>query len=846
MAINRISGNILQDDLRRGANLAIQGNLIYFDVSNDRVGILTSAPQEDFDVDGNLRVGNVTVFEAGNIDAGNVWINRLEDPVANTDAATKRYVDNASSNVNVTISDGSNTQQVFNGSTITFLAVSDETTVVVSSPDTVTIGLPADVVIANSLSVPGNITGGNVISNAAIVTQTVLASGNITGNNVTANNTVSTVSVLASGNVTANNVASNNSISAITVTASGNIAGNNISSNNDIATVTVSASGNITGNNVTSNNSVLAVTVTATGNITGNNLVSNNDVITATVTASGNITGNNLTSNNNIVTATVLASANITGNNITSNNLISTVTLDAAGNITANNIIANNEITVTSIVVSGNVTANNLVSNNDVTTASVTASGNISGNNLTSNNDVTTATVSASGNITGNNLISNNDVTTVTVTASGNVTSNNLISNNDVTTATVTASGNVTGNNLISNNDVTTATVTALGNITGVTFLGNVEGSYADFTGNVTASNFIGNIQGNIDAGGANTQVQFNDGDILAGSAGFTFDKTSNLVTVSGNVAAANAVISDTVTTANLTASNVIRANGGNIQSSASQIDIFTAGPANQDIYLGQANALGLTIQTPITTVTSPTAILLEGPVYVGSGTQAELYTDKTTAKIFSDAGMLTGNLFTFANTITIGNTVGNTTVRHNLLVAANITANNVTSNNDIATVTVTASGNIVLAGTVIGNRILGNSDLLISSQSNQNITLDPGLGLVDIDTTSGLVIPVGNTAQRPGTAVTGTIRYNTEIQRVELYDGTEWDEVLSDVSGQIITPSGATAVFTLDRATTNVAALVAINGVVQLPGVAYSVSGNIITFAETPLSTDIIDIRFL
>ena len=736
MAINRISGNILQDDLRRGANLAIQGNLIYFDVSNDRVGILTSTPQEDFDVDGNLRVGNVTVYEAGNIDAGNVWINNLEDPVANSDAATKNYVDNASSNANVTISDGANTQQVFNGSTITFLAVANETTVVVSNPDTVTVGLPDDVVIANSLGVTGNVIAGNVISNAAVVTQTVLASGNVTANNVSANTTINTVEVLASGNITANNVTSNNSVSAITVSASGNI----------------------------------------------------------------------------------------TGNNITSNSVMSTVTLDATGNVTANNITANNEIIVSSI----------------------SASGNITGNNLTSNNDVTTATVTASGNITGNNVISNNDVTTATVTASGNITGDNLISNNDVTTATVTASANVTGNNITSNNDVATVTVTASGNITGVTFLGNVEGNYADFTGNVTAANFIGNIQGNIDAGGANTQVQFNDDDILAGSAGFTFDKTSNLVTVSGNVSAANAVISGTVTTVDLVASNVIRANGGNIQSSAGQIDVFTAGPANQDIFIGQANALGLTIQTPITTVDSATAILLQGPVYVGSSTQAEIYTDKTAARIFSDTGMLTGNLFGSANTITIGNVVGNTTVRHNLLVAANLTANNITSNNAIVTISVTASGNIALAGTVIGNRILGNTDLLISSQSNQNITLDPGLGLVDIDTTSGLVIPVGNTAQRPGSAVTGTIRYNTEIQRVELYDGTEWDEVLSDVSGQIITPSGATAVFTLDRATTDVAALVAINGVVQLPGVAYSVSGNIITFAETPLSTDIIDIRFL
>jgi len=65
-------------------------------------------------------------------------------------------------------------------------------------------------------------------------------------------------------------------------------------------------------------------------------------------------------------------------------------------------------------------------------------------------------------------------------------------------------------------------------------------------------------------------------------------------------------------------------------------------------------------------------------------------------------------------------------------------------------------------------------------------------------------------------------------------------------VSAQIITPTGNTAVYTLDRASTDPATLVAINGVVQLPGIAYSIAGNTITFAETPLTTDIIDIRFL
>ena len=61
MAINKISGNILADNLERGANLSIQGNLVYFDVINNRVSILTDVSNTDFTVNGNATVGNITI-----------------------------------------------------------------------------------------------------------------------------------------------------------------------------------------------------------------------------------------------------------------------------------------------------------------------------------------------------------------------------------------------------------------------------------------------------------------------------------------------------------------------------------------------------------------------------------------------------------------------------------------------------------------------------------------------------------------------------------------------------------------------------------------------------------------
>jgi hypothetical protein len=39
----------------------------------------------------------------------------------------------------------------------------------------------------------------------------------------------------------------------------------------------------------------------------------------------------------------------------------------------------------------------------------------------------------------------------------------------------------------------------------------------------------------------------------------------------------------------------------------------------------------------------------------------------------------------------------------------------------------------------------------------------------------SSIVIPSGNTLQRPQSPVVGMIRFNTETEKVEGYEGTEW-----------------------------------------------------------------------
>lgn len=151
--------------------------------------------------------------------------------------------------------------------------------------------------------------------------------------------------------------------------------------------------------------------------------------------------------------------------------------------------------------------------------------------------------------------------------------------------------------------------------------------------------------------------------------------------------------------------------------------------------------------------------------------------------------------------------------------------------------------------GTIIGNIVIANTTIT-TNETNGNIVLEPtGTGLVTIDTITGLTIPVGNTAQRPTPPTTGTMRFNTGTNLVEIYDGTDWINVGSDiaaVSDQTITGDGSTDSFTLDQDTTAASIIVSTNGVVQKPGTAYSVTGNVITFAEAPLTTDVVDVRFI
>ena len=71
-------------------------------------------------------------------------------------------------------------------------------------------------------------------------------------------------------------------------------------------------------------------------------------------------------------------------------------------------------------------------------------------------------------------------------------------------------------------------------------------------TGNITAPFFIGNVVGNISGNivvpGSNTNVIFNDDGNANASANFTFNKTTNVLTLAGNITTNNANLGNAAT----------------------------------------------------------------------------------------------------------------------------------------------------------------------------------------------------------------------------------------------------------------------------------------------------------
>ena len=90
--------------------------------------------------------------------------------------------------------------------------------------------------------------------------------------------------------------------------------------------------------------------------------------------------------------------------------------------------------------------------------------------------------------------------------------------------------------------------------------------------------------------------------------------------------------------------------------------------------------------------------------------------------------------------------------------------------------------GTLTSTGSISNDQIEIVGNTIRTYQSNTDLELDTaGTGQVVIIGQGGLIVPVGTTAERPSPARTGSIRLNTDTQRLENYNGVAWNRMLHD-----------------------------------------------------------------
>lgn len=108
----------------------------------------------------------------------------------------------------------------------------------------------------------------------------------------------------------------------------------------------------------------------------------------------------------------------------------------------------------------------------------------------------------------------------------------------------------------------------------------------------------------------------------------------------------------------------------------------------------------------------------------------------------------------------------------------------------------------------------------------------------------TGVILPTGNSADRPEYPTFGTIRYNTDIGLVEFFNGSTWNSL--SPSGSInytvddFVGNGVRTVFTMSAAESiaqNI--IVFVGSIYQDPATSYTVDGGYdITFTSAPPNT--------
>jgi hypothetical protein len=605
---------------------------------------------------------------------------------------------------------------------------------------------------SGNISVTGNITGGNVISQALVQGVTVSATGAITATaNITGGNILTAGQVSATGNITGGNILTGGIISSTGTATLGNSLTVNYNPATTVNSAILAQGANTQGGTgyfdflKATNQSSGATTpsksfrLDSSGSFQIINNAYNSTLLTLTdagvfsvasnistggqISANGNVTAPYFIGNGSALTG-IVASAGSFITNGTSNVSVasgSNVTVTVSGSTVATFYSAG--LTANSIAATSNGAGTNFKVGDDAWIGDINVADGMSIRGQESNGAngyvifgnadnsrlgragsgplTYDASFSAVGNITGGNILTGG-----IISATGNVSGGNVAAATAIfSLGTVGATGNTSGGNL-----TTGGQVSATGNITG----GNISatnhtGTTVSVTGTVTAASTVGGV---ITGSSVSVTGNVTGGNLTTAGLISSLTTTANTITTtltSGADANFNLTAQNGVAQ-NLTNTEVARF-GINHGPSNTGWDSFTQyirGSASQNGYqtLWASNTQIATINSSgilVTGVTSATGNITGGNISATNHTGTNVSVTGTITASSTVGGVITGTSTSVTGTQTAASTVGGVITGSSVSVTGTVTGASLAG-----TITTASQPNITSLGTLTGLTVSG------------------------------------------------------------------------------------------------------------------------------------------
>ena len=239
-------------------------------------------------------------------------------------------------------------------------------------------------------------------------------------------------------------------------------------------------------------------------------------------------------------------------------------------------------------------------------------------------------------------------------------------------------------------------------------------------------------------------RIDQSTGEVTFTNAEFLFNNNQGITFTDG--------VNTTIIDGTKIESGAIRISGNTISSTSGNININSTG--------GTINLLDNVSVTGNLDVTGN--VTVGGNITLG---------DETTDTISIGASIASDIIPSLDNTYKLGTT----NLAWSELNVGKAVIDDITIDNDTIQ-SIASDGNINFVANGVGKIVIDNLKFNsnIISNTGGDIVLDPSSESVQVSGTGALVLPKGTTAQRPGSPITGMLRYNSETEVFEAYDG-QW-----------------------------------------------------------------------